>query len=169
MSGVAFAGSVLVASVFAVAAILKLRRPTQFRDELEDYGLLPGRLVGPVATFVPLLEFGGAVATAHPGTYRAGALTLLALLAVFTAALVHNLIRGRTMIRCACFGGSSAHLTWALPLRNLVMSTPLVLVLVTEPALTLSGAATAVLAAALAWVLVETAGLMERVRGELHV
>lgn len=93
----------LVAVVFAVSAVGKLKARTAFRRSVADMAVLPARAVAPVATTVPLAEALAVVLLVLPPTAMVGSLLALVLLAAFTTGIVIVLRRG-TRASCLCFG-----------------------------------------------------------------
>jgi hypothetical protein len=96
----------LLATVFAVSAGSKVRSGAafrMFRESLRGTGVLPRRLVRPVAVAVPLAEAGTAGLLVVPATVRAGAVLALGLLLAFSVAIASVLRRG-TPASCRCFG-----------------------------------------------------------------
>ncbi|MBM4228406.1 MAG: methylamine utilization protein MauE [Gammaproteobacteria bacterium] len=116
----ALAASLLMAVIFAAGAVEKLRQPWMFAAIVQAYGLLPAALVTPAAWSVALAEAALALALCLPGAHPWASWGGLLLLAVVTAAVVVNLLRGRVGIDCGC-GGASAdqELSWSLVWRNL--------------------------------------------------
>lgn len=110
--------------LFLVGAVAKLRDLALVRANLENYQLLPERLVPAAAIVLGLWEFAcGLAVLLAPGA----PLTLLAtgaLLVLVTGAVAINLVRGRTHIDCGC-GGLSGHgdqpLSWLLVARNALL------------------------------------------------
>ncbi|NTY35951.1 MauE/DoxX family redox-associated membrane protein [Burkholderia diffusa] len=96
------------AVVVLLGAFAKMRRPAAFRHALAGYRLLPDALTAPVAFAIPLAEAVCAAALLFPDTRVAGAIGLIALLAVFAAGLAINLLRGHTDIECGCSGFTAA-------------------------------------------------------------
>lgn len=97
---------VVLGVIFIYAAILKLGAPQEFADSLASYGLLPTALINLVAWGLPLFEFacGFLVLSGYRG--RAGALSMIALLALFCAATLAAIMRG-VPVNCGCFGRQS--------------------------------------------------------------
>jgi hypothetical protein len=156
---------VIVAAVFGTAGLLKAAQPATFAGELVDYRILPGPLVRPAAILIPVLELAGAALVVIPATHAAGAITLLALLVVFTAAVTRNLIAGNTAISCACFGAKSRRLDASIPVRNGLLAAVLTASLASPSvAMTLPGVVAAVLAVVTAWVAIESIKLAALIR-----
>jgi peroxiredoxin/uncharacterized membrane protein YphA (DoxX/SURF4 family) len=112
---------VVVAGIFLAAALAKLADRGGSRQAVADFGV-PGRLVGPTAIGVPLVELAVAVALIPAATAWWGALAALALLLLFSAAIGVNLARGRKP-DCHCFGQlHSAPVGWPTLARNGVLA-----------------------------------------------
>ncbi len=90
------------ALLFASAAWQKLRDRAAFSAILSAYRLLPDGLVRVAATTAGLAELAVALAWLAPGGGRAAVAATLALLAVYSAAIAVNLLRGRRSIDCGC-------------------------------------------------------------------
>jgi hypothetical protein len=115
------AGAVLVALVFATAALHKLRARDAFVGSLAAYRLLSQRALVPAAWALIGLELavaGGVIATP---TRAAGMLGACALLALYAGAMAANLLRGRRDIDCGC-GGDAQRLAWPLVVRNAALA-----------------------------------------------
>jgi thiol-disulfide isomerase/thioredoxin len=90
-----------LAAVFAVAAVTKLRDRARFGETVRAFGV-PAPFAGATAVVLPLVEAAVAVALLTAWAW-AGAIGAFALIALFTAGIAVNLIRGRTP-DCRCFG-----------------------------------------------------------------
>ena len=111
-----------LAIVFLVAAWQKLRDLETFEAALANYALLPNWLLAPVARVLPLLELGAGLALVAAPTHAAGAMLVLGLLVLVTAAVAINLLRGRADVGCGCGGiEDEQRLSWALVARNGVL------------------------------------------------
>jgi hypothetical protein len=93
---------VLLAGVFLVAGVAKLRDLASFADTLAGFGTR-GSLVPALSVLLPALECAVAAALLVPVTSSAGAVGALALLVLFSVAVGVVLVRGRTA-DCGCFG-----------------------------------------------------------------
>jgi len=118
--GIALTARCIVALLFASAVVHKLRSPAVFVSTLENYRLVPPTLAPPAGWAIMALEAGVAAALALG--YRTAAFVAVGLLALYTGAIVINLIRGRRDIDCGCSGPAmrqtlSSWLVW----RNLGM------------------------------------------------
>jgi len=93
-----------VAAIFLVACIAKIRDPAAFALAVHRYRILPGEAVNFIAIWLPWLELlSGLAVLAGPARFRAaGAFFITGMLAVFTAAISLNLIRG-IEASCGCF------------------------------------------------------------------
>ncbi len=118
----------LLAAVFATAAVGKLRRREAFEGIVANYRLLPERLALPFARALPFVELATVVLLIVPTTARAGGLLAAGLLLLFAGAMTVNILRGRTDIDCGCFVGFlRQRIGWPLVARNLVLALAAVL------------------------------------------
>jgi uncharacterized membrane protein YphA (DoxX/SURF4 family) len=113
----------LIALVYLVAAIGKMRHWAVFQGVVANYRLLPDVLVAPFACCLPPFEMllGAALlfGLLSPWTELAAA----ALLLVFAAAMAINLKRGRRHIDCGCFQSAlKQSLSSTLVVRNGVLA-----------------------------------------------
>jgi hypothetical protein len=113
---------VALAAVFAAAAVPKILAPHDFAVAVFRYQIAPYALINGVALVLPWLELVTAVALLLPRFARPAALLMLAMLGVFTVALVAAVARGID-IACGCFSlkAGAAHMTWLNILRNLAL------------------------------------------------
>ncbi|WP_251864506.1 MauE/DoxX family redox-associated membrane protein [Achromobacter sp. Marseille-Q4962] len=118
------AASAALACVLLLGAVEKLRDPQRYAAAVAAYGILPALAGRPFAyAFVLAETLAGALLLA-PSTRAGAAWLALAVLAVATAALAVNLLRGRRDIDCGC-GGPASHgmgLSWWLVARNAVLA-----------------------------------------------
>ena len=89
--------------VFAVAGVAKVADLPRTRRAVEAFGV-PSRLAPAAAVLLPLVELAVAAALVPSATARWGALAAIALLLVFSVAIVRILRRGAA-VDCNCFGG----------------------------------------------------------------
>jgi uncharacterized membrane protein YphA (DoxX/SURF4 family) len=114
---------VLLAAVFAAAALAKLKEVEMFAGVVEQYDLLPRALVRPFAYALPVVELGATLALLLPASRAPAAALLILLLLGFAAAMAINLVRGRSEIDCGCFiGVQKQRISWTLVARNLVLA-----------------------------------------------
>lgn len=112
----------MLALLFATAAWHKVSDRGRFTASLEAYALLPAPLVAPSALLLPVLEGALAVGLLHTPARQPVAIASMALLTLYTGAIVVNLARGRREIDCGCFATSSrTPLSPWLVARNLVL------------------------------------------------
>jgi thiol-disulfide isomerase/thioredoxin/uncharacterized membrane protein YphA (DoxX/SURF4 family) len=129
MNGVVLAARLLLAAVFALAGLAKLRDRGGTAITLEDFGV-PARLAGPGAWLLPAAELTVAGLLLFDATAVAGALAGLALLAIFGVAISLSLARGERP-DCNCFGQLHSEPVGASTLgRNAGLAVPAVIVLV---------------------------------------
>jgi uncharacterized membrane protein len=113
----------LLAAIFGAAAITKLRELEAFAAVVEQYDLLPTRLVRPFAHGLPVVELAAALCLLVPATRAPAAMVLTLLLLVFAAAMAVNLVRGRRDVDCGCFVGLlKQRISWPLVVRNIVLA-----------------------------------------------
>src|SRR5215475_5211314 len=93
---------VILAAIFAVAGIAKLRDRSGTRRALVEFGA-PMFSAGTLAVVLPIAELTVSVALLPTITARTGAVGALFLLSVFTVAIATSLARGRAP-QCQCFG-----------------------------------------------------------------
>ncbi len=109
-----------------LSAVHKLSSASSFRATLAAYQLLPDALVAPASRAIPIVELllGGSWLLGYYAI-RGTAVATAALLAVYTAAMLINIFRGRVHIDCGCgFSASSAgrqQLSTGLVLRNFAL------------------------------------------------
>ena len=110
----------LLSAVFLVAAAAKLRDPAGSRKAVADFGM-PGALATPIAFALPFAEIAVALALVPKASAWYGALGVIALMAVFTAAIIVNLLLGRRP-DCHCFGElTNSAIGWPTVGRNVVI------------------------------------------------
>jgi hypothetical protein len=128
------AGRVVLGVVFGLAAAAKLADRVGARRALVDFGI-PERFAIPGAVLLPLAELGVAGALLVGPWARPGAAGALALLVVFSVAVVLNLAAGREM-DCHCFGQlHSSPIGAATLVRNGLLGVLSMLVVVEGPGL----------------------------------
>jgi cytochrome oxidase Cu insertion factor (SCO1/SenC/PrrC family)/uncharacterized membrane protein YphA (DoxX/SURF4 family) len=131
MATVTLAARALLAVIFAIAAVTKLRRPQALRTTFRDFGVRE-----PLARFAVLLapaELVVAVGLLFTPSARWAAGAAVLLLLVFLAGILNALRLGRRP-DCGCFGGlSSRPIGRATVVRNGVLLVVAGLVLVSGP------------------------------------
>jgi len=133
MGPIVLLARLLLAAIFLLAAVAKLRDREGSRDALREFGL-PAALARPAAVLLPLAELAVAVLLLPAATARAAAAAALGLLCVFTAAIAVQLARGRKP-DCRCFGQLQASPIGPRTLvRNAVFAVLASLVLLRPPA-----------------------------------
>lgn len=118
MEPAAVAFRFLLASILLISGLAKLRRRSELVRAVDGYRLFPDPLVGPVAAALAPLELAIGLLLAFGLVTRYAAIGALALLGLFTAGILVNLVRGRE-IDCGCFGlASRQRISWATVARN---------------------------------------------------
>lgn len=119
---VAWAMCVILAGVFAFAAVPKLIDPGSFANDLLNYRVLPESLVGVAALFMPALELVIAAALLWPRYQRGATLLSTLLLLSFAAAMAQARVRGIDL-SCGCFGAAfESKVSWLTVTRSLVLA-----------------------------------------------
>jgi thiol-disulfide isomerase/thioredoxin len=117
MAALTLTAALMLAVVFGVAGIAKLRDREDTRTAVRAFGG-PTALVPAVALLLPLVELVVAGALLLPATRVAGVLGALGLLSLFSAVIAANLARGKNP-ECHCFGQlHSAPTGWKTLARN---------------------------------------------------
>ena len=120
MRAVLLVARIALAAVFAVAGLAKLRDPRGWRKSLGDFGV-PAVLVPVLAVLLPLAELACVIALLRERWAVPGAIGVMALLAIFIAAITVSLARGRAP-DCHCFGQlNSSPVSWRTLVRNLAL------------------------------------------------
>ena len=113
---------VLLAAVFAYAAVPKLLDPGEFALAIQNYKVLPDELAGYAALFVPVLELVIALGLLLPSYQRGAACLATLLLVVFSAAMAQARVRGIDL-SCGCFGAVlDAKVSWLTVARTLTLA-----------------------------------------------
>ena len=132
MDGIALVVRLLLALVFAVAAVAKVLDLPGTRRALGEFGL-PERAIGPVAVLLPLAEFATAVALVAGPSARWGAIAAVCLLVVFIVAIARAMARGEAP-DCHCFGQlASGPAGRPTLIRNVLLAVPAVFVVAYGP------------------------------------
>ncbi len=112
-----------LAIIFIGGAWHKLSDRDAFAMAVEQYRLVPESWSGAIAWGLPLWELAAGGLLLVTAAREWGALLALALLLAVTAAVVANLLRGRSHIDCGCGGPEGGqHLSWGLVARNLLLA-----------------------------------------------
>lgn len=112
----------VLAFLFLSTALSKRKTMMEHIGIVRDYQILPKQLVEPFARAETYVELAlGALLLV--GLFQPIAATgCVALLAIYTVAIVINLLRGRTEMSCGCGGmAGQHHLSWWLVLRNVTL------------------------------------------------
>jgi hypothetical protein len=113
--------SILIAGAFAWAAGSKLLGYRRWRNVLDRYGL-PQPLRAVSAPTVPLVELAIAV-TVLVVSPRIGAIAAVAVLAVFSLAIMRARALQGDRLPCGCFGGTSERNYQTMIVRNVLLGT----------------------------------------------
>ena len=136
MGGLPFLDPVAISALSAVLSVIfltgawqKLRDLALFQANVENYRLLPDSLAWPAAILLPVWELATGVLVLFDPTRTTGAVLAIGLLSVVTAAVVINLLRGRTEIDCGCGSLGDQTLSWGLATRNALLAVAALLIL----------------------------------------
>lgn len=128
MEALLLAARLFLALVFIVAGIGKLTDQPGFRTALADFGV-PLALTPFAAPLIPLLEIAVTIALLTTVVAWWGSVGAVALLILFTVAIIANLVQGRQP-DCHCFGQThSEPASWTSVARNVVLLIPAALIL----------------------------------------
>ncbi|MGE8547325.1 MauE/DoxX family redox-associated membrane protein [Alcaligenes sp. Marseille-Q7550] len=118
-----YASVACLAVLMGLGALDKLRHFGLFEAAVGGYRLLPETLLRPFSVAFVAGEALAAPLLLWPASRQAGAALALAVLAVASAGIVLNLLRGRRDVDCGCsgLGESSAGLSWWLVGRNALL------------------------------------------------
>jgi putative oxidoreductase len=97
----------VVGLVFLWASYNKLFDPGSFAQALDNYRLLPGWAVNPMAVVMPWLEFVCALLLLSGQRVRTASFIVSGLLVVFIAAVGISMLRGLD-VQCGCFSAGSS-------------------------------------------------------------
>ena len=123
---------ILLAAVFAVAGIAKLRDLDGSRAAMKDFGV-PAGLAGPAGVLLPLVELAVAVGLVPTATARWAAVVALLLLLAFIWGIANALRRGEAP-DCHCFGQlHSAPAGRSTLVRNAVLAALALVVVIDAP------------------------------------
>lgn len=111
--------SVILAGVFATAALPKINDVAKFALNIDQYQILPSGGVTLLALSLPWLELVVGLGLLVPKVQKSSRRLCAALLLLFTAVHISTLLRGLE-IQCACFGQeNSGSSTVEALLRNI--------------------------------------------------
>lgn len=112
---------ILIAFVFAPAAIHKAMDYRRHVGIVADYQVMPSKFVPLIAPLVIVLELGSTVFVLIPATRSMGLILATALLLTYLFAIGLNLMRGRSGIDCGCgWGSQDSPISGWLLIRNLL-------------------------------------------------
>jgi uncharacterized membrane protein YphA (DoxX/SURF4 family) len=108
-----------IGGIFIYASMSKINYAAEFADIIAGYQLVPYWAVNLIAVTLPWAELICGALLIIGVRAKAAAACLVAMLAVFTAAIVINLIRG-TPIGCGCFSSIEEPMGYTTLLRDLI-------------------------------------------------
>ncbi|HPD61697.1 MAG TPA: MauE/DoxX family redox-associated membrane protein, partial [Thermodesulfobacteriota bacterium] len=107
--------------MFIYACMTKIPYPVEFAKNVEAYRILPYWSVNIVAVFLPWLELACGLFLIIGLATRASAAVLATMMAMFTLALLINVLRG-SPITCGCFESVGAQIGWYDVFRDFVLT-----------------------------------------------
>ncbi|MBL6689668.1 MAG: hypothetical protein ISP91_04685 [Pseudomonadales bacterium] len=109
------------ALLFAMSALEKYQDVVAFRQQVADYRVLPEFLVPVEAITVVAAEVIAATLLITQA-YLWGVMLGLAMLLLYAAGILANLLRGRTHIDCGCLGSRGEGISYFHVLRNILLA-----------------------------------------------
>jgi hypothetical protein len=109
--------------VLVQGAWQKWQQHEAFAAAMQDYELIPDVAVPSASRALMATEATIGLALLWPRSHPWALLAGIALLVMVTAAVVLNLLRGRTAISCGCGGASDQQISWSLVMRNGLFAT----------------------------------------------
>lgn len=114
----ALAFRLYLGGLFVYASMYKIQYPGEFAESVAAYGIVPYYLVAPLAVFMPWVELVSGVLLVAGIRAKAAAVTIGAMLAMFTVALAYVLVAD-IPIGCGCFTAQEAEASWLTVCRDL--------------------------------------------------
>ena len=106
--------------MFIYACMTKIPYPAEFAKNVEAYRILPYWSINVVAVFLPWVEMTCGLFLIIGLVTRASAAILTVVLALFTVALLINVVRG-SPITCGCFESVGTQIGWYDVFRDLLL------------------------------------------------
>ena len=111
MSYVADALAVLASFTLIIAGASKVSHPREFGSQVIAFQILPRPVARAAGYVLPSIEVAVGVLAL---IWRPAGVLVAILFLTFTVAIASNLLRGRSELRCGCFGPSGRHtINWA--------------------------------------------------------
>lgn len=121
-SQAALALTLVVGSIFVLAAVAKFIAFHSFIGAVAQFQLLPFRFVRPAAWAIAATELLTGAFLLIGKLIPESALVAAALFGLFALAVAINLRRGRDQVSCGCFGAAGSRISWWLVARNASLS-----------------------------------------------
>ena len=115
------AARAIVGFVLVVAGLLKLRDRAALTAQVTGYVIVPRWLRRLVSSLLGPVEILVGAALAAGAFMPLPALVAAVLLSVFSVAISVNLVRGKRLTDCGCFGRDGKPLRWMMVARNLLL------------------------------------------------
>ncbi len=109
----------LLAGLFLVSGIPKIKDPVGFIIKIDEYNVVPPEYVEPFGTYLPwVMIVSGALLIIGLGARGAAGATSLMLISFLIARGI-NIYRETTGLPCGCFGEDSGDVGWVLFIQDL--------------------------------------------------
>ena len=114
--------AILIGALFIYAAAVKIIDPVEFARDIDNYKMLPWKLVVNLALYLPWLEIFCGLALIARVLYRGSVFIVTTLMILFIVASIVAKARGLD-VSCGCFGHASKYLnfSWHLALDFLLL------------------------------------------------
>lgn len=117
------ASALALSVILASAARHKLKHPSWFRRQIQEYQLIPGLLTPFATRALPMMEFALAAGLLWTTSRPYAGIFAALLISLYGLAIAINLARGRNDIDCGCSGPAMHQpLEPVLLVRNLVLA-----------------------------------------------
>ncbi|MEJ8548725.1 MauE/DoxX family redox-associated membrane protein [Brevibacillus borstelensis] len=122
MDELTFVLRVFLGTLFISTSVAKFRKPQEHMLTVKEYRILSSFLLYPFARAEMIVEFLTGILLFLGMFQKTVALLAVFLLAIYSLAIVVNLLRGRKEISCGCGGAAGDHpISWFLVLRNFLL------------------------------------------------
>lgn len=121
----------ILALIFLIAAIEKLKSPEDFALSIDAYGVFPDGIINFLTIFIPWLELFISFGLIFQFKLRANLYLYLFLMSAFTLIVAYAMIIGLD-IECGCFGENSEKVGWKKILENALIIFGVIILLMNE-------------------------------------
>lgn len=121
----------MLAMIFLIAAIEKLKSPQDFALSIDAYGIFNNLIINFLTIFIPWLELFIAFGLIFQFKMRSNLVLYIFLMSAFTLIVAYAMVIGLD-IECGCFGDSSEKVGWKKILENALIIFGAVILLFNE-------------------------------------